>query len=234
MSNVNVTAELNSQSYHENVSLGHPIERNTDVRILHDENFPARISVVFLRSLRFIFYLSFSMLILGVLIIYFQYGFRIFEGEKGNSVDVYLLLVVLVICVTGHLLLQTALASLQHAASNRQVEAETIAPNNAEKAVAIQILTKEENPDELRACLIAITKLTYSRSKVKIVMCVDGDQKDCDWKVSMFQEVFSNHGFQPFVLELVDEPEEDLLRQSMDAEKCLCLVQPYGWKHETM
>merc|ERR1719460_1710033 len=57
-------------------------------------------------------------------------------------------------------------------------------------SVALQISAFEEDPDYLRECLQSIRKLRYPSSKLKIILCVDGNQDKDLYHWHCFNTVF--------------------------------------------
>merc|ERR1711976_85608 len=58
--------------------------------------------------------------------------------------------------------------------------------------VALQISAFEEDPDYLRECLQSIKKLRYPNSKLKIILCIDGNQDKDLYHWSIYKKVFKD------------------------------------------
>ena len=145
----------------------------------------------------------------------------------------------------GHLLVQSFFAYKEHhhaathpPPTNFKVEAPS--------RIALQISAYQEDPDYLRECLVGITKLEYPRSKLKVVMCIDGNDDDSLYMVEIFEKVMQEAGLNAVFFrwdynyhELPEELDNDhngvnLLEQMFAENQYICLMQAWGGKREVM
>eukprot|EP00814_Leptocylindrus_danicus_P016502 CAMPEP_0116044448 /NCGR_PEP_ID=MMETSP0321-20121206/27004_1 /TAXON_ID=163516 /ORGANISM="Leptocylindrus danicus var. danicus, Strain B650" /LENGTH=677 /DNA_ID=CAMNT_0003525543 /DNA_START=87 /DNA_END=2120 /DNA_ORIENTATION=- len=117
---------------------------------------------------------------------------------------------------------------------------------DAPSKVALQISAYQEDPDYLRECLAAITKLEYPRSKLKVLLCIDGNGDDSLYMAEIFETVMAEAGLRPVFFrwdynyhELPEDVGDDengvrLLEQMIADNQFICLMQAWGGKREVM
>lgn len=117
---------------------------------------------------------------------------------------------------------------------------------DAPSKIALQISAYQEDPDYLRGCLAAITKLEYPRSKLKVLLCIDGNGEDSLYMAEIFETVMVEAGLRPVFFrwdynyhELPergggDENGVKLLEQMIADNQFICLMQSWGGKREVM
>ena len=144
-----------------------------------------------------------------------------------------------------HLIIQAFFAFLEHRHS-RQNPAPRDYATRAPNKIALQISAYQEDPDYLRECLIAITKLEYPRSKLKVLMCIDGNTEDSLYMVEIFEKVMQEAGLKSVFFrwdynyhELPEDLDNDhngvnLLEKMIADNQFICLMQAWGGKREVM
>ena len=144
-----------------------------------------------------------------------------------------------------HLSVQAFFAGLEHLHARRNPPPSTYA-TKAPSTIALQISAYQEDPDYLRECLIGITKLAYPRSKLKVLLCIDGNGEDSEYMVDIFEKVMYDAGLSPVYFrwdynyhelpEGIDNDRNgvDLLEKMIADNQYMCLMQAWGGKREVM
>ena len=144
-----------------------------------------------------------------------------------------------------HLSVQAFFAALEHLHAKRNQPPSDYA-TKAPSKIALQISAYQEDPDYLRECLIGITKLEYPRSKLKVLLCIDGNGDDSEYMVEIFEKVMRDAGLSPVFFrwdynyhELPEGVDNDkngvnLLEKMIADNQYICLMQQWGGKREVM
>jgi len=110
-------------------------------------------------------------------------------------------------------------------------------------SVAIQVSAHEENEDYLRRCLQAIKMLQYPRSRLKVILTVDGNQDKNMYHWHVFEEVFGDEKAKLFMWDcnFHSLPEEAGMSNRVEelvalvlSSRCVCVMQKWGGKREVM
>ena len=144
-----------------------------------------------------------------------------------------------------HLSVQAFFAALEHLHAKRNQPPSDYA-TKAPSKIALQISAYQEDPDYLRECLIGITRLEYPRSKLKVLLCIDGNGDDSEYMVEIFEKVMRDAGLSPVFFrwdynyhelpEGVDNARNgvNLLEKMIADNQYICLMQQWGGKREVM
>ncbi|XP_053545983.1 hyaluronan synthase 1-like [Bombina bombina] len=84
-----------------------------------------------------------------------------------------------------HLIIQSLFAFLEHRKMRRHGNSCSYT-----KTVALTISAYQEDPNYLRECLESVKNTHYPPDKLKIIMVIDGNQKEDQYMMDMFKEVF--------------------------------------------
>ena len=145
----------------------------------------------------------------------------------------------------AHMIVQAFFAFREHRNAHNNAPPESH-DTEAPSTVAIQISAFQEDPDYLRECLTAITKLKYPRSKLKVILCIDGNDDNSTYMVDIFESVMTSAGLDPVFFrwdynyhELPDDVDcsqngVELLERMVADNQCICVMQAWGGKREVM
>ncbi|KAM6223577.1 hyaluronan synthase 1 [Rhynchocyon petersi] len=160
--------------------------------------------------------------------------------------------------LTAHLVAQSLFAYLEHrrvaVAAHRAATRGPLDANRA-RSVALTISAYQEDPAYLRQCLASARALQYPRSKLRVLMVVDGNRAEDLYMVDMFREIFAQEDpatyvwdgnyHQPWEPAASGAPgayreveAEDPGRLTVEAlvrtRRCVCIAQRWGGKREVM
>ncbi|XP_030640598.1 hyaluronan synthase 1 [Chanos chanos] len=202
---------------------------------------------------RAFFTFLFALVILGVMIWAYVYGFTIVQSPYGIiSFGFYGLLLSL------HLLVQSLFAFIEHRRMHSRNK-----PCSYTKTIGFTISAFQEDPEYLRECLQSVRGLIYPAELLRIVMVVDGNSDDDRYMMDMFKEVFADqdpgcyvweNNYHSWDLTKAQEanaasmvgpagdagvwPGEDLQRREVEelirSKRCVCIMQKWGGKREVM
>ncbi|KAK7147415.1 hypothetical protein R3I94_010058 [Phoxinus phoxinus] len=193
----------------------------------------------------------FALLVLGVMLWAYIYGFEIATSPYNIiSFGFYGLL----LCI--HVLIQSLFAFVEH----RRMHARR-KPCSYTKSIGFTISAYQEDPAYLRECLLSVRGLQYPTELLRIVMVVDGNSEDDRYMMEMFREVFADqdpgcyvwqnnyHSWNP-TGQVKDAAEADgtegndgvmfedhqrwEVEELIRTKKCVCIMQKWGGKREVM
>jgi len=111
-------------------------------------------------------------------------------------------------------------------------------------SIALQISAFEEDPDYLRECLQSISRLRYPKSKLKVVLIIDGNSDKDLYHWECFKAIFKeddpkffrwNYNFHELPEGIGnDENGVDALTDLLLNNRCCCVMQKWAGKREVM
>ncbi|KAE8613106.1 hypothetical protein XENTR_v10007570 [Xenopus tropicalis] len=147
-----------------------------------------------------------------------------------------------------HLLVQGTIANLERRRIERRVR-----DCSFKKTVALTIAGYRENPDCLRQCLDSCRSMKYPKEKLKVILVIDGNNKEDAYMMDIFKEVFHwedvgtyvwqgnyhpGEGSEGSSPEIPTFPEEDkgikMVEELVRTKRCVCIMQQWGGKREAM
>ncbi|KAM4825120.1 hyaluronan synthase 1 [Thomomys bottae] len=161
----------------------------------------------------------------------------------------------------AHLVAQSVFAFLEHrraAARARQAPGWPRGPGSRVPSVALTISAYQEDPAYLRQCLASARALHYPRSRLRVVMVVDGNRAEDLYMLDMFRQAFADEDPATFVWDgnyhqpwepaaaapgpavgpYREVEAEDPGRLAVEAlvrtHRCVCVAQRWGGKREVM
>lgn len=162
--------------------------------------------------------------------------------------------------LSAHLVAQSLFAYLEHrrvAAAARKAAARGPLDAATARSVALTISAYQEDPEYLRQCLASARALLYPRTRLRVLMVVDGNRAEDLYMVDMFREIFADEDpatyvwdgnyhqpWEPAAAGAVGEggyrevEAEDPGRLAVEAlvrtRRCVCVAQRWGGKREVM
>lgn len=160
--------------------------------------------------------------------------------------------------LSAHLVAQSLFAYLEHrrvAAAAKRAKAK--GPLNAATAhsVALTISAYQEDPAYLRQCLTSARALLYPRTRLRVLMVVDGNRAEDLYMVDMFREIFADENPATFVWDgnyhqpwepastvgegsyrevEAEDPGRLVVEALVRTNRCVCVAQRWGGKREVM
>lgn len=163
--------------------------------------------------------------------------------------------------LSAHLVVQSLFAYLEHrrvAAAARRALAKGPLDATTARSVALTISAYQEDPAYLRQCLTSARALLYPRTRLRVLMVVDGNRAEDLYMVDMFREVFADEDPATYVWDgnyhqpwepaeatgsvgegaYREVEAEDPGRLAVEAlvrtRRCVCVAQRWGGKREVM
>ncbi|KTF71373.1 hypothetical protein cypCar_00048498, partial [Cyprinus carpio] len=183
----------------------------------------------------------FALLVLGVMLWAYIYGFQIATSPYNIiSFGFYGVLLSL------HVLIQSFFAFVEHRRMNARRK-----PCSYTKTIGLTISAYQEDPAYLHECLQSVRALQYPSELLRIIMVVDGNSEDDRYMMEMFREVFADqdpgcyiwqnnyHSWNPTGPEADDgvvfeDPQRLEVEELIRTKKCVCIMQKWGGKREVM
>lgn len=193
----------------------------------------------------------FALLVLGVMLWAYIFGFQI-ATSPFNIISLGFYGVLL----SFHVLIQSLFAFVEH----RRMHARR-KPCSYTKSIGFTISAYQEDPAYLRECLLSVRALQYPSELLRIVMVVDGNSEDDRYMMEMFREVFADqdpgcyiwqnnyHSWNPTGQEkdpaeadglegndgvMFEDPQRLEVEELIRTKKCVCIMQKWGGKREVM
>ncbi|ELR49528.1 Hyaluronan synthase 1, partial [Bos mutus] len=146
--------------------------------------------------------------------------------------------------LSAHLVAQSLFAYLEHrrvAAAARRAAARGPPEAATARSVALTISAYQEDPAYLRQCLVSARALVYPRTRLRVLMVVDGNRAEDLYMVDMFREVFADEDPATYVWDgNYHQPWEPAAAGRLAVEalvktrRCVCVAQRWGGKREVM